>query len=228
MDKVNISTDIILVSNKELCRLDNRIFEELWESLSKGQDILLTGIEDGSASVNRNFGISKVKSDIFIMIDDDIEGFYKGWVDDLIRPFYDDRVNIVSARLINRDGSIGSMMGDNKIYKSGVYDARKSSYRGYVRVPTAALAIRKQVALPFDEGFIGSGYEDTDWFNRVNEKFPGGRVMINNDCKLIHHNVQKNQGGKYFEHNKEYYMKLYPDDNTAKNQRDWTKKNENR
>lgn len=216
---MNTCIDIVLVSNN---KIGNISFGNLWVSLLKGHNLIITCLPE-SASANRNYGISKVTSDIFIMIDDDIEGFYEGWVDDLIKPFSDERVGIVSARLINKDGSIGSMMGDNKMHKPGTYDARKSSYKGYARLPTAALAIRKEYSLSFDEGFKGSGYEDTDWFNRIGEKYPGSRVMINNDCKLIHHNVQQNQGGEYFEHNKKHYMNLYPDDHTAKNQQDWTK-----
>ena len=87
-------------------------------------------------------------------------------------------------------------------------------------VPTAAIAFRHTL-LRFDEGFIGSGYEDTAFMNEFNEKHPG-RIVVNNQCRLIHANEKKNQGGPYWEHNHEYYMKLYPDDVAVKDQKDWT------
>lgn len=214
--------DIILITNNKPSSMISKI-KELDNTVSDEHSLIFTGL-DASASVNRNIGLSKVTSDIFIMLDDDVEGFYNGWVEDLVKPMLkEEDILVISARLINQDGSVGAMMGDNKVSKAGTWLARPNSYKGYVRLPTACLAVRKN-DVRFDEGFIGSGYEDTDYFNKLNECFPRKKIMINNDCRLIHYNVQKNQGGEYFEHNKKYYLSLYPDDTSAKNQKDWTKR----
>ncbi|MBT6051231.1 MAG: glycosyltransferase [Candidatus Scalindua sp.] len=208
--------DIILVTN-------NKDFDtsEIEENISKEHNLIFTGLDD-SASANRNKGLNEVKSDIYIMMDDDMEGFYEGWVEDLIRPMmHNQMILIVSARLMNPDGTRGHMMGDNKVQHSGTHDVLPSTYKGHYRIPTACLAVRRN-SLRYNEGFIGSGYEDTDYMNRINIHFNNKRIMINNDCELIHNNIQKNQGGKYFEHNKKLYLSLYPDDTTVTNQRDWT------
>jgi len=208
--------DIILVTNNN--KFDTT---EIEESISDEHNLIFTGL-DASASVNRNKGLSEVKSEIYIMMDDDMQGFYEGWVEDLIKPMlHNQMILITSARLLNTNGTMGHMMGDNKVFEKGTYDASPSTYRGYTRIPTACLALRKN-SLRYNEEFIGSGYEDTDYMNRINMHFKHTRIMINNDCKLIHNNIQQNQGGKYFAHNKALYLSLYPDDTTVTNQVDWT------
>lgn len=210
--------DIIFVTNKS----SEEVSEQLKILGFYGGNIIFTGLNE-SASANRNYGLLKVKSDIFIMIDDDMFGFYHGWIEDLIKPMLmDETIIITSARLLNSDGSIGSMMGNNRIYNPGYYEAKKSMYKNYYRLPTACLAIRKN-PVAFNCNFIGSGYEDTDYMNRINENFPDLKMVINNDCKLVHLNEQKNQGGRFFAYNKKYYLTLYPDDTTVLHQKDWTK-----
>lgn len=214
--------DIILVTNKRKTEMVSKI-KQICGTVSEDHNLIYTGL-DGSASVNRNYGMSKVVSDIYIMMDDDIEGFDDGWVEILVKPFNDENVAVVSARLINKNGANGHMMGDNRIYREGVYETKRSSYKNYMRIPTACIALRKDNNLQFDSGFIGSGYEDTDYMNRLSKLFPEKRAVINNHCKLIHHNEEKNQGEGYFQHNKKYYLSLYPDDHTAINQKDWTQR----
>ncbi len=188
-------------------------------SISKEDTLVFTGL-NSSASINRNYGIKNSSSDIFIMLDDDIDNFYEGWVEDLISPMLlDESIIITSARLVKLDGSYAFMMGDNRIYEEGVYKARVGRYKGYTRVPTACLAIRRNRVL-FDERFIGSGYEDTAFMNEINVLYPDRKIMINNSCRVVHHHEQKNQGGKYWEHNKKHYLSLYPDDQSVINQGD--------
>lgn len=214
--------DIVLVTNKTKTDMVVKI-KNLCSTLGDNHNLIYTGLR-GSASMNRNYGLARVSSEIFVMIDDDVEGFYKGWVEDLISPMEEDESIIVtSARLMDRNGKQGPMMGNNRVLGKGVSAASVSGYKGYTRVPTACIAIRNNPLL-FDENFIGSGYEDTDYFNRINIIFPDKKIMINNYCELVHLNEQKNQGGEYFEHNKKYYLSLYPDDTTVINQKDWTKR----
>jgi GT2 family glycosyltransferase len=166
-----------------------------------------------SAAKNRNFALSWASSDIIIFLDDDITGFYKGWLTDLIEPMSDPNIMVLGARLTNPEGK--SQMGANSSAEP-VYPANDN------RVTTAVIAIRKN-DIRFDENFIGSGYEDTDYCQQIKEKHGLSKIWINNNCKLIHINEMKNQGGEYWEHNHAYYCQKWPNDYAVKNQKDWTK-----
>ena len=37
------------------------------------------------------------------------------------------------------------------------------------------------------------------------EKYPDKKFVINNECRLVHNNEKKNQGGRYWNHNKLYF-----------------------
>jgi hypothetical protein len=191
-------------------------------------NIISTGLRE-SASRNRNYGLSKLHPDteIFIMVDDDITGFYADWVDKLVLPLkYTPEIVVVTARLLNPDGSVGPCMGAEGLPTEGsVIPALKSQFYGYYRLPTACLAVRNN-PIRFDEGFIGSGYEDTAWCNEVSKAFPGSYFAINNECRIIHRNERKRQGGKYFNHNKKRYLELFPDDAQVIHQTDWCGGNE--
>ena len=167
------------------------------EGFAQGNRIITTHLKE-SASVNRNKALNDSDADLIIMMDDDVSGFYDGWVDDLVAPLADPDIMIVSARLVNTDGMPAAMMfvGDT------------TTDLAYVpRVPTAAIAFRK-TDIRFDEGFIGSGYED-DWFMLcMQSNNPTGRIVINNGCRLVHANEMKNQHNKYAEHNSKHFAGL--------------------
>lgn len=214
--------DIILVSNKTEDQLKKNIIQ-IKENTPEDYNLILTGTPF-SASKNRNIGLAKVKSGIFIMLDDDIFGFYKGWLPELVRPLLNsEKVIIGSARLIKEDGSLSFMMG-GKIEKrhEPIQEVERVKFNNYYRVTTACLAIRRNPIL-FDENFIGSGFEDTDYMNRINESYPNHKMVINNSCRLIHMNNKTNQGDFFFSKNKEYYMSKYPGDKATSLQNDWTK-----
>ena len=153
-----------------------------------------------SAAINRNAGLNAVRSEIVIMCDDDTSGFYPGWWQGMVLPFLEDpTVAYVSARLWTRDNKPAVMMHNNACLEFN-----------YVEVPyapTACVAFRND-GLRFNEEFLGSGYEDTWFCDCLKVKYPGCRFVINNRVKIIHDNEMKNQGGKYYEHNKALYEKL--------------------
>lgn len=214
--------DIIIPTNKKLEDVKNQI-EEIDNNTPEDHRVIAT-CQPLSAARNRNYGLSYANSDIMIMIDDDITGFYAGWLTDLTRYMLkDNSLLICSARLLNKNLEIAHMMGANKVPRNGIgiYEAERFSYKNYYRIATACFAMRKNNVL-FDEKFIGSGYEDTDFCNQLNINYPDKKFMINCNCKLIHLNEEKNQGGPYFEHNKQYYLTKYPNDPTVINQKDWT------
>ena len=168
--------------------------------------VIVTGLQ-ASASVNRNHGLEWMgDAKLGIMLDDDVEGFYKGWDQDLVAPFSNDpQLAVISARLMTRGGKPGANCADN--YDLGpdyIYVQKKQ----YSILPTAAIAF-KNIGLKFDENFIGSGFEDSDWMFRYLESNKDFKFMINNKCRLIHLNEMKNQKGTYWDHNFKYFNDKY-------------------
>lgn len=150
-----------------------------------------------SAAINRNYCHGKATTNIVVSCDDDIEGYYPGWLEELIRPLGEDKdIRLVSARLMNNDGTIGFMMTS----KNDI----SQDYEAVFRCPTSCFAYRKKDfdelmgfwnkdSWPFDENFVGSGWEDNAICHDLKKKFIGTKIIINNRVKLIHRNEQKNQ-----------------------------------
>ena len=212
--------DVIVVTNKPANTPD--LLSEIEANTPEPYNGIWT-CENASASINRNKGLGLSSGDVVVMLDDDITGFYPGWLTQITAPLQDDEIALVSARLMATDGTPGAMMGSGIPFDDGIHDVSLSAYRGYRRVTTAAIAFRK-TDLRFCEDYIGSGYEDTDFMNEFNKTNPDKRLVINNACRLIHLNEEKNQGGAYWEHNHAVYLSRYPDDESVKVQQDWTKR----
>lgn len=108
-----------------------------------------------SASKNRNYGLSIAQSSIIIMVDDDMMGFFPGWAARMLEPF--EKVKkccMVSARLLDCSGKPGQTSSDNyDMVSKWPVVARKV-------MPSACIAFI-DIGLRFDEGFIGSGWEDS-------------------------------------------------------------------
>jgi glycosyltransferase involved in cell wall biosynthesis len=217
--RIPFLADLIVVTHKEKSLAMER---EIEANTPEPRRLIFTCQIGQSASVNRNYGLEQSTSDIAVMMDDDIAGFYPGWLTHLVSPLLlDPRIIIASIRCLDKEGNLGQMMGLAGIPDDReVHDVQPCGFRGYRRVPTACIAIRKN-AVRFDEGFIGSGYEDTTYMNYVDIIYPGRRFVINNRCQLIHLNTEQNQGGKFWEHNKRYYLSIFPDDASVQNQECW-------
>lgn len=153
-----------------------------------------------SAAVNRNIGLNQATSDIVIMCDDDIAGFYDGWIDSLIAPLSDPSIGVVSARLLNTDGAFGPMMFGG--------DKAAPDITAAPRVPTACIAFRRE-GIRFNEGFVGSGFEDDDFLAQMYRANPARRVVIQNKCRLVHLNEMKNQGGAEYEKNLAFFNSMW-------------------
>ena len=219
MDKI----DVILVTHKPKEEVQKNI-DELEANTPETHRLIAT-CQPLSASQNRNYGLSWANSEVFVMLDDDITGFYEGWLTDMVAPFKElNNVIVSSARLLNPNRTTAHAMGCMKcINKEGICEAERFSYKNYYRVPTSCITVKNMGGtVKFDEKFVGSGYEDTDWMNQVNITYPNSIMTVNNNCRLIHLNEEKGQGGANFEHNKAHYLSKYPDDQTVINQKDWT------
>jgi len=149
-----------------------------------------------SASINRNYGLSLAKAPVVIQVDDDVAGFYRGWWRDLISPMEDPNVIFVSARLMTEEGSFAGMM-------YGSYNLDMPT-EDVPQAPTACCAFRRD-GLKFDESLTGSGFEDKLFCWQLRKRYTNGRILINNECRIIHRNEMKNQHGDYYEHNKKIY-----------------------
>jgi len=145
-----------------------------------------------SSATNRNIGLNRAKGDFIIMCDDDTEGYPQNWDKGLIDALEQTGASVVSARLMNRDGSIHACNHGNRDVS-----------RDFVRVPTmpASCCAFHKTSHRFDEGFIGGGFEDTDFFRQM-----GGPYFITNLVKVVHR-----QEGKYtsISRNREYYNKKW-------------------
>lgn len=151
-----------------------------------------------SAAENRNLAHSMASADIVVSLDDDVKGFYLGWLTDIVGPLLEDeKIRFASARFMKPDGKSPAHM------MTSIYDMTKK-YEEVLRCPTSAYAYRKadfdalkgfwnETSQPFDTIFTGSGCEDDAICHDLKKKFSDTRIVINNDCKLIHLNEMKNQ-----------------------------------
>lgn len=165
-----------------------------------------------SASLNRNIAHSFVSddSDIVVSLDDDIRGFYPGWLTDIIQPLKEDAsIRFASARLMRPGGREANFMMTSR-------NDMRDKYEVVPRCPTSAYAYRKsefdslirfhnETSKPFDEVFKGSGWEDNAICHDLKKKFPDTKIVINNRCKLIHINEEKNQK-MFLQENKQYFF----------------------
>lgn len=159
-----------------------------------------------SASVNRNACLDQIRvGETAVMIDDDIEGFYPGWIDDLVKGLEVENAVMVSARLLNPDGSFGPTCSRCHAREPMEIPIKSN---GTAILPTAAIAFH-HLGFRFDETFIGSGFEDSDWCHQILADDPSAVFIQSNRCRLIHLNSMTNQKGKFWEHNKRHFDKKW-------------------
>jgi len=214
--------DIIIPTNKPKNRL-KKFFRELTESLDLSKFRIISTHLDTSAAVNRNWGLHQATSDVVIMIDDDISGFYPGWAEELIQPLlHQNTIVMISARLMRSKTKLGVMMNiipdmtRHYQHKTLIYGQQNQTYVDeYERrlipikaLPSACIAFRK-TEIRFDCAYRGAGFEDTDFCMQLNEKFTKAIYMINNNVKLIHKNEMKNQLNGQLLHNQQYYLRKW-------------------
>jgi hypothetical protein len=184
------------------------MLEDLRPTLPEDYELSVSCL-DGSAAMNRNWCIDHASlrnGDIAIMLDDDIDGFYPGWINDLAYSLRcDDRVVAASARLMTPDGLVAQTC--SKCYKIEPNEI-EVPWNGRCVIPTAAIAFRYR-GHRFDEGFIGSGWEDNDWFAQYVEADPSCKFIQSNRCRLVHRNNMLNQKGMFWQHNQEYFHKKW-------------------
>lgn len=179
-------------------------------SVDRNQSIVYAHSKQ-SAAINRNACLEIADEgnspQYFVMIDDDITGFFPGWSDLLVEPLKDPNVLYVSARLMNECGQPQMVMGFNKNINSTLVPVNIA--------PSAAIAFRND-GTRFCTEYTGSGFEDTDFHFQLKEKYGyDKKVIINNQVKLTHLHEMKNQNGvgegfNPFEENQKIFDRRWP------------------
>ena len=152
--------------------------------------IIVSG--NGSAAKNRNIGLDKAKAEFIIMCDDDIESFSSGWDRELIDALKQTGASMIGARLFNPDGAL-------QVTNYRNFDLSEDFVE--VRTMITACCAFKNTKLRFDENYIGSGYEDTDFCRQL-----GGKFFVANRVKIIHRNESKNM---FNERNRKYFKEKW-------------------
>lgn len=193
-----MSIDILIPSCKDDWDLSEMIGEmvqaDRWCS-----DLIYYSCLKESASINRNNCLDHSTAEYVIMVDDDITGFFPCWYELLVEPLKNDpKIIYVSARLMNELGEPQMVMGFSKNIKSPIVEVPTA--------PSAAVAFRSDGSR-FDEQFVGCGWEDSLFVEYLKHRYPGGKVVVNNNVKLTHKNEMKNQLGENYKINEKLYYK---------------------
>lgn len=156
--------------------------------------VIFTGA-DTSAAANRNLGLAQSGRDVVVMVDDDVEfpHEFKGWLRVMAEALARPEVVMVSAQLYDPHGRFA--------YMTGLQDCGGTpKTKGETVVPTRRLLTAccgfKPSGCRFDEGYIGSGFEDIDFCNQLARARPDGLFLICHGAKAIHRNEAKHQRGK--------------------------------
>lgn len=197
--------DIVIPTNKRRRDVSVHHLDHVLKTSGLTNQSIWATCREESAAYNRNLALDYSRSDPIIMLDDDIEQFPENWARDLLDTFsrYPNCV-MLSPQLLRPDGSPAFMMGMDEQFHPG-----QAPESGVTIVPsrkllTACVVIRRN-SLRFDEGFVGSGYEDLAYCDDLRAMFPNGTWMVDHDVKLVHRNEQKNQSGEFAEKNRAYY-----------------------
>ena len=208
-------TDILIPTNKPYNKIARQI-KAIDESVS-GEYTINPTCFNASSPVNRNYSLIHATSDIVIMIDDDIWGFFPGWADKLIEPFSDLNVVMVSARLMKTKTAYGVMMDipldlTNTLYEVpkfyNIKDKNTGNTVSVKGVPSACIAFRND-GIRYDENYVGAGFEDTHMCLELCCKYPNGKFLIHNEVKLLHKNEMKNQLNGQLIRNQQYFMNYW-------------------
>ena len=179
------------------------------DAVTSGVEVFASCLK-ASASVNRNACLDQIKAgETAIMIDDDIEGFYPGWVDDLLAGLLAPGAVMVSARLLNPDGSFGPTCSGNRDHEPMEIVLKPRPGHPHCIMPTAAIAFVHR-GHRFPESMKGSGWEDNWWAAEYVEADPGATFVQSNRCRLVHRNEAKLQRGDNWHHNKAEFFKRWP------------------
>jgi len=189
--------------------------KQIIEKTSKEESYyLFASCKPQSAAKNRNDCIDAAKDGIIIMLDDDIQGFYPGWVAALVTPLLErpDKYSIVAARTMTASGSRCPQLGDNnQLDLSAPYVKAIHTDETQLNIVGSACIAFVKDSTRFNEGYWGATYEDSDFCMEINKKYPNKQIIINNACKLIHNMEAKGRGSnrENWIHNKILFTRIW-------------------
>jgi hypothetical protein len=180
--------------------------EEIRSSAGYPHRVILS-CSRSSAAVNRNLGLdlaaaAGLSTEVVVMLDDDIRPLTEGWLDLLMMDMSRTGILMVSAQLYKPGGGYA--------YMTGLDDwGGQPHHEGETVVPTKKLLTACCAFRPsgyrFDEGYVGSGFEDVDLCNQLSAADPSGAFLVCHDAHVIHYNEQREQRGENWEKNKALY-----------------------
>ena len=158
---------------------------------------------NASAAVNRNAGLDDTTAPIVVMVDDDCSGFEHGFAEQLVHTYETTpHCAMVSARLMTPGGDYGPMCGEVDFFPAGVSIARGR------HLPTSCVVVSRRHDVRFDEQYLGSGWEDTDFCRQLLAVDDQAVFVVDNEVRVIHRNEAKRQTENW-QQNKEYFQKKW-------------------
>lgn len=214
--------DIIIPTNKSIDQVQKQIneikkftFIDEIEKYNFEDYRIIPTCQEGSAAYNRNYGLKASKNEIVIQMDDDIFGFYNGWLSDLIHPLLEVKNCIVSARFLKENCELQIMMSwGRSLHTRGLIEPP-------TELPSSCIAFRRELANkiiicdelpynnPFDENYLKAEFDDTDFMMAAKYVDPSLKFYVNNDCKLIHLNAESWRDESIRGVNKSYFNKKW-------------------
>ncbi|MFZ2448512.1 MAG: radical SAM protein [Syntrophobacteraceae bacterium] len=200
--KDDLAADIVVPAFKPGENLQ-KLLAEIAEKTVPPYNLIVVSRQQ-SAAKNRNAGLRASQNPYVIMCDDDIADLSPGWNRELVWAIKENReLAAVSARLMGSDGTVGRNTANHFDLGPRIADVDM--------IPTACCIFRKTDVL-FDERYIRAGWEDTDYFMQLRQKY-GGHLAIANTIRVTHLNEEKNDGGVENTHNRDlYFAKWVPDE----------------
>lgn len=172
-------------------------------------EVFVTGVADGSAAVNRNRGLEWAGDDEAIcMVDDDISFTCVGWLVILAEALRRPEVVMVSSLLFRPSGKPAYMTGLSDC--GGSHDGSGEWVVPTRRLLTACCAFKPH-GLRFDERYVGSGHEDTDFCNQLAARRPDGLFVVCKESQVVHANEQKEQRSNFTANKILYFSKWEPE-----------------
>ncbi len=163
---------------------------------------------------NRNNSFYNTDREYCIFIDDDITGFRKGFIEELIKTLDEPNCMMASARLYNEDGSSGFMLNfGHKMPKEGIQESPDKAF------PFCCVAVKRETLVevyknnklssnvPFDDKFKCA--EDIDLCYAIRYTFPNARFLVNNNVKIIHKNEMKWRKNNSLENGQKMFHKKW-------------------
>lgn len=173
---------ICLITIKTIPEIEGRI-EELNKHTSGDYELILIQNPNGGVAENRNKALQQSKGDIIIFVDDDLYGYFNGWMDILIEKLKEDKnILMVGPRLLNSDGHTQKTISKN--------DDVVTDYIRVDFIPGACMAYRKNNLL-FNEQYKNWGMEDVEFQIELKKQNPNGKILLCNQVKLFHINEMK-------------------------------------